>query len=132
MLSCQRSQGELLDYVYDLLEQGERRTLQEHLAECDSCRSALAQAQQHQRLLATAAKHEFPSVRFEAPNEEQPQTIRFSSPVRRAPNFRWLAAASVMIALGGALVWFQQTTNPNSPALPAAPLATPHTPDPAN
>jgi len=123
MQSCQRSQGELLDYVYDLLEEGERRTLQEHLEDCDSCRSALAQAQQHQRLLATAAKHEFPSVRFETPNGAQPQTIRFSRPVRHAPMLRWLAAASVLIAVGGALVWFQQSSKPNVPVLPDGPLA---------
>jgi anti-sigma factor RsiW len=67
MQNCEGHQNLLLDYLFDLLEDGERRALEDHLAGCAACRGALAKNKEQQRLLAAAARLECAGVRFEAP-----------------------------------------------------------------
>ena len=67
---CQACQALMLEYLYDLLDSGEREAVEAHLADCPVCPPALRRAQQGQQLLAAAARLEFPGVRFTAPEEE--------------------------------------------------------------
>jgi anti-sigma factor RsiW len=99
---CGQYQAQLLDFLYDLLEGDEHRSLREHLAHCPACQAALAQAQGQQRLLAVAAKMEFPAVRFEPPREHLrlAQRPAATPPARRAWG-RWAAAAVILLTLGG-------------------------------
>jgi hypothetical protein len=101
MTPCENYQAQLLDQLYGLLDAAEGDKLQQHLEQCAACRSALARAEQQQKLIAMAARAEFAGVRFEAPASE-PATL----PVRRpAPARRqWLRvalAACLFLALGG-------------------------------
>jgi len=56
MWTCEACQTQMLEYVYDLLDEGDRQQLQEHLAGCPACQGALRQAQGQQNLLAAAAR----------------------------------------------------------------------------
>src|SRR5260370_40344356 len=109
MHSCEAHQALLLEFVFDVLDDGERRALEAHLAECAACRAALARTQEQQRLLAAAARLECPDVRFEAPGAEpapvqpaiapaaeaHPATIPLP---RRAPA-RWRRCAALAASL---------------------------------
>src|SRR5437868_12553589 len=113
---CGQYQAQLLDFLYDLLDGDEHRSLQEHLAHCPACQGALAHAQGQQALLAVAAKMEFPAVRFEPPREHLrfPQRPAGARPARR-PWGRWAAAAVILLAVGGlgaagAWSWHDYTT----------------------
>jgi predicted anti-sigma-YlaC factor YlaD len=114
MVTCGSCRPQLLDYLYDLLEGDEQQAVQDHLALCSDCQAALVSARTQQKVLASAARLDFSSVRFQAPvnnnhvAERNPQTIplRVPSPV---PWKRWALAATVLIALAGAGVpagWF--------------------------
>src|SRR3954468_23212517 len=102
MPSCDTHQGQLLDYLYDLLEVEERTALLSHLEACADCRAALERARGEQNLLATAARLAFPAVRLEAPSAEpaaEPAPVLLPMPDRK-PARRWrhvLAAAAVLI-----------------------------------
>ncbi|MCS6977030.1 MAG: MG2 domain-containing protein [Gemmatales bacterium] len=69
---CQRWEPLLLDYLYDLLDAEEAQALKAHLEGCALCRHGLGQAKQQQKLIAAAARKEFPTVRFEPPREAVP------------------------------------------------------------
>src|SRR3989442_1349631 len=45
MNSCEPFQHQLLDHLYGLLDEAERQPLVDHLAACQGCQDALAQAQ---------------------------------------------------------------------------------------
>jgi hypothetical protein len=104
MASCNTFQAQLLDYLYDLLDNGDRQSIEQHLEECASCRTALAQAQGQKQLLATAAKAAFPDVRFEAPPPEAQRPEPAFLPLPRRPRARvwrgWAIAASIILFAG--------------------------------
>src|SRR5438132_587066 len=111
MGSCVYYRAVLLDYLYDLLEDDESQKLRNHLESCDSCRAALLQAQGQQKLLATAARLPFPGVRFEAPltteSSAGPATLKLPARLPRGNWGRYVAAAAVLLAVGGAAaVWY--------------------------
>src|SRR5262245_44935464 len=84
MSSCQSNEGQWLAYRYALLEPDQRQDLEAHLAQCASCRASLARAQGQQRVLAAAARAEFPQVHFAIPaaDDRQPATGRAVLPKR--------------------------------------------------
>src|SRR5262245_23433126 len=112
---CTEFQSQMLDYVYDLLDEGVAVVLGAHLDECAVCQSALREAQAQQQLFASAARLEFPAVRFVAPEDRRVQPgvapERRGEPVDapavlslpRAPARpwwrRWAAVAAVLVAL---------------------------------
>jgi anti-sigma factor RsiW len=106
MDTCGSYQEQLLDYLYDVLEGDEAQAVRQHLAACAACQEALRRAQGQQRLLATAARAEFPAVRFEAPAD----VLTFRAPAQTAPapsRRRWLriaVAAAVLLAVAGAAI----------------------------
>src|SRR5438309_12054801 len=89
MLSCESCRGQLLEYLYDLLDGAERQGLQEHVEQCPACQAALVKARAHQQLLGKAAKSEFPGVRFEAPATPVVLPLSTSLP-RRAVRRNWV------------------------------------------
>jgi hypothetical protein len=102
---CDLCQSLLLDYLYDLLDAGERQQVQAHLAGCPACQAGLAQARGQQRLMARAARMAFPQVAF-APPEEVPAPPPRPAvlPLRPRAARRWpryAAAAALLLALGG-------------------------------
>src|ERR1700682_2477853 len=110
MVSCESCRGQLLEYLYDLLDGAERQGTQEHGEQCPACQAALVKARAHQQLLGKAAKAEFPGVRFEAP--AAPALSPLSTPLpRRAAKRNWvgrvatsaLARAAAIILVVGAL-----------------------------
>jgi hypothetical protein len=103
MTPCERHQAQLLDHLYDLLELGERKDLEVHLAGCEACQGALESARRQQRLIARAAKSRFEAVRFEKPPAEPATPILVLPQERRHNWIRWAAAASVVFLLLGAL-----------------------------
>jgi hypothetical protein len=103
MTSCETYQSQLLAYMYDLLEETDRQQLQAHLETCDGCKAALARAQNQKRLLALAAKAEFPKVRFQPPVEETAPRERETVPlVRPEPRSvrSWAIAAGILLLVG--------------------------------
>src|SRR5262249_37616702 len=72
MYACHACQAQLLEYLYDLLDEADRQALAAHLGGCPACQAALVRAQAQQRLLAAAARLEFPAVRFTPPTAEAP------------------------------------------------------------
>src|SRR5579883_1516486 len=104
MTPCEHFQDQLLDHLYGLLDPLEAGQLTEHLQGCDACRAALAHAEGQKRLLAEAARLEFPELRFVKP------TVTFTPRVPAAPVRaaaverdwgRWALAAAVLLAIGG-------------------------------
>src|SRR5438067_13333025 len=104
MNACDRFQSLMLEHLYGLLEPGEGRELERHLADCPDCRRDLARAEGQQRLLSAAAKLEFAEVTFQPPAESPPaDVIPFPrrSPARSSPALRWAVAAGIVLLVGG-------------------------------
>jgi hypothetical protein len=99
MNSCEPYQAQLLAYLYDLLEPEDRQALQGHLDQCAACQAALTRAKGQQKLLAAAAKAEFPAVRFQPPAVEEQPTIRLARFGGGAWG-TWALAASILLLLG--------------------------------
>src|SRR5262249_31084717 len=103
MNRCESFQAQLLDYLYDLLDEPAAQELREHLASCTSCQAARDRAEGQKRLLAAAAKMEFPEVRFgiaalpAAEPWEEPAVLR----VPAGGWLRWAVAATVLLLVGG-------------------------------
>jgi hypothetical protein len=80
-----------LDYVFGLLDEHEAEALRGHLAGCDACRTALAEAEKHRHLLARAARviEEVPAFVVPGQDEESgpqaPPQDTDSSPPSEAP-----------------------------------------------
>jgi hypothetical protein len=120
MPNCEAYRDQMLEHLYDLLDEADKQALQAHLESCAPCQAELARARRQQALLAAAARMEFPDVRFVAPEAPPASgadipvcqegeaadrnvcpTVPLVAPLpaRRWP--RWLAAAVVLLALGG-------------------------------
>src|SRR5262245_45693590 len=78
---CTHYQNQMLDYVYDLLDEDEGRDLALHLELCANCQTGLREARGQQQLLAAAARLEFPSVSFRVPMSAPSQEGRVEQPV---------------------------------------------------
>ncbi len=103
MHTCPECQAQMLEYLYDLLDETERQAMQAHLADCAHCRAQLTKAENQRELLATAARMEFPHVRFAAPVEQiTPAVVPMTRHVKKSrPWRRWAVAAAVLLALAG-------------------------------
>jgi hypothetical protein len=64
MLTSEQFQNQLLDYLYDLLDEADARAMCEYL---ESHPEAKAQAERTRQLFSTAARKEFPEVQFVPP-----------------------------------------------------------------
>src|SRR5262245_57489092 len=106
MHPCETCRPQLLNYLYELLEDDERRAIEAHLETCADCQAALADARRQKEVLRTATRTSFPDVRF------VPPALRLSSsmqakpqPRRRAWEQRWrrwaVAACIALLACGG-------------------------------
>lgn len=101
MNPCEHCQSQLLGLVYDVLNEDEQRTCQEHLAGCDPCRAALDKARQQQAIMGWAAKMEFSAVRFAAPSPSASVPTRIlPRPRKPMPWGRFAIAASILIVFG--------------------------------
>ncbi len=103
MRSCEACQGQMLEYLYDLLEAGERQQFEEHLGTCPTCQTALQQAREQQNLLAVAARLEFPQVTFQPPTAAPATLPLVAERSNRRPQRawrRWALAAAVLLAVG--------------------------------
>ena len=96
MNSCETCQAKLLHLVYGLLDDGEQKEALAHIATCADCRAALARAEEQQKLMALAARTEFPGVRFTPPQEAARAMPRRGRP---RPWVRWAVAASILFVL---------------------------------
>src|SRR5437867_12667639 len=109
MLNCETCRGQLLEYLYDLVDGVEHQGIQDHLDGCAACQDALAKAQAQKQLFGKAAKAQFPGVRFDAPAAAA--VLPLSTPVpRRTVKRAWMArvatsalarAAAVLLLMGG-------------------------------
>src|SRR5207244_1282143 len=104
MLTCTECRSLLLDRLYDLLEPTEEATVTAHLADCPACQAEHLKAERVQRLISTAARTEFPDVRFIAPAAEVAPAAPSRDGAPRPAGFpRWLGwavAAAVLVAVG--------------------------------
>src|SRR4051794_3033305 len=99
---CQTCQAQMLEFLYDLLDEAECQEFQAHLKECAGCQAALRQGQDQQQLFATAAKLEFIGVQFAAPQEaETPRVLELPRPAPARSWKRWAAAAAILLTLAG-------------------------------
>jgi len=103
MMRCHDCRTLMLDRAYGLLDEAEDAAVQAHLAECDACRAAGAEADRARGLIARAAKSTFPNVAFVPPADEP--VVPFT-PARKAKSswMQWAVAASVLAMIPGALV----------------------------
>jgi hypothetical protein len=112
MPTCESFQSQLLDHLYGLLDDEEGRVLREHLGACSACAGALRTVEEQRRLLALAAKTEFPEVTFrprpDAEAVEKHRSIAFPRVRPVLPRWsRWAVAAGLVLAAGvaGTLIW---------------------------
>jgi hypothetical protein len=106
MTPCETCQSQLLHYLYGLLDVEDGRALAEHLASCEACRAALAKLESKRKLLAAAAKAEFPGVRFRPPPAAEPVEVFPVKGRRLFPRWaRWAVAAGVLALVGTAAGW---------------------------
>lgn len=101
MTGCERFQPQLLDYLYDLLDDREHGDLEAHLSGCEPCQAALKRARQQKQLVAAAAKAEFPAVRFEPPHAAVTVPHEGRPAVESGIGWRLLAlAACILLVIG--------------------------------
>jgi hypothetical protein len=131
MRNCENCCSQMLDYLYDLLEDDERQAWEAHLRDCAACQAELERAKAQQQLLAAAAKMEFAGMVFtppaaigNPPNVERSGDRatteggdrattgvgdRATTGVNRSGGRwmrRWLAAAAVLLTCGAAVPAF--------------------------
>src|SRR5205807_6165335 len=82
---CTTYQSQMLEYLYDLLDDGARQEAGVHLLHCAACQAALRAAREQQQLLSAAARLEFPSVRFVPPESEAVETVPVENEVLPLP-----------------------------------------------
>ncbi len=100
MLTCTTCQEQMLDHLYDLLDESEQRAFLDHVAGCVACQAALEVARGQKALLAKAAKLHFPEVRF-VPPTEQPVVLPLRRRGRGLSLARWAMAAALLLAVVG-------------------------------
>jgi hypothetical protein len=105
MATCRHFQAQMLDRLYDLLDAADARALDLHLSACPACKTAMGEAERVQRLLAAAAKTEFPNVRFQAPAagaDVARAATTAAAPLRRSfwRQASLAVAACLLLALG--------------------------------
>jgi hypothetical protein len=123
MFSCAQCADLLLDSLYGLLDEQQAQALRDHLASCPACRSALAEAQAQQNLIARAVQVYAEVPLFTAPTAETPETpaapapaaapapsatqtppatLPLPPPARRRRRWAWVSAAAALLltALG--------------------------------
>ncbi|HET6572997.1 MAG TPA: alpha-2-macroglobulin family protein [Fimbriiglobus sp.] len=105
MLPCDRYQDRLLDHLYGLLEPSEADALEAHLAGCPSCATAREQAARWGGLIASAARFEFPTVRFVPPEEAAVPAGAAGRPTPRNTVHRawlqWVVAVGLLLGVVG-------------------------------
>src|SRR6266851_790180 len=103
MTSCDQIRAQLLEHLYNLLEEEDGRALDVHLHQCANCQAELENAREQMTLIAAAAKQEFPSVHFILPSEKTPEVLKTSelSGAQRRWGIRWAVAAAVLFAVSG-------------------------------
>jgi hypothetical protein len=118
MFNCNRTQGSLLAYLFEVLEPDEARQLEAHLADCAGCRAKLEEAKGAKSLIAQAAKTSAPEVRFQAPVPTRPRMAEMAQTKPRSPvpgksgaGWKWAVAVCVglmVLGLGsiGGIGWF--------------------------
>ncbi len=109
MMTCERCEQLLLDYLYGLVEGAEAEALEAHLRTCASCAAARTRTEGWQKLLAAAARDRFPQVRFDPPRFPEYPVPRpaalCTAASRPSPPARWLAwAVAAAIWLTGPLL----------------------------
>jgi len=109
---CRHCQAQLLDHLYDLLDEADQALLDAHLSGCVACRHALDLARQQQHLFAAAARFDGVAAPFEAPavvplGEPLEQPAVLPLPYRKpAVGWRpWVAAAAALLVLAGVGLW---------------------------
>jgi hypothetical protein len=105
----------LSEYLDDELERGERTALEEHLLTCDGCRTTLASLK---RVVARAS-----TLPPRSPAEDLwpgiDRRVRAIAPARRTFTFslpQLAAAAVLLIALSGGIVWLLRPAGVRAPA----------------
>src|SRR5262245_30801489 len=102
MNPCENFQAQLLDHLYGLLDDEPAQALASHLEACEPCRTARTALEAKCKLLAAAAKAEFPGVVFRPPQETvhlvEPKTATVVKPVPAVPFWAgWAIAAGVLL-----------------------------------
>ncbi len=102
MNRCESIQSQMLDFLYDLLDENEVQSLRTHMAGCAGCREALAKAEAQKALFGSAARLQFPGVQFGViPMSSAPARPVVAGRQRHNAVVRWAVAAVVLLALGG-------------------------------
>src|SRR5437867_4270018 len=106
MISREQFHERVLDYLYDLLEGSEVVEMDAYLQVHPEARIELDRAR---NLLATAARVEFPAIRFEAPVQPAaalaapaPTTAQTGIASRRSTTaiwIRWIVAAAALVVV---------------------------------
>lgn len=109
---CRHCQAQLLDHLYDLLDEADQAVLEAHLSGCVACRHALDLARQQQQMLAAAARYDGVVAPYHAPavvplGEPLEQPAVLPLPYRKpAAGWRpWVAAAAALLVLAGVGLW---------------------------
>jgi hypothetical protein len=131
MANCEAYRDQLLDLVYDVVDETEAKVLRAHLEACADCRTEFTRAQAEQTALARAAMPIGPDAvpPFTRPAattpaaEVPPATIAFAAPApaptaRRSVRHRyyWVggAAAAAVVLLVAGLGWREYTDGHNT------------------
>jgi len=130
MFRCTDCRPLILDRLFGLLDAAEASAVDAHLAGCAACAAERAKEAKLQGLIATAAKSEFPRVRFDAPavkpawtkpvpatssaSPERPTVLAVPAnphrnrdarkPSRAARSLPWAVAAAVLIVVPGTII----------------------------
>jgi hypothetical protein len=107
MTTCESIQGQLLPLLYDLLNEHEEKLVRDHLASCVACREAQVRAEDQRRMLAAAARMQFPGIQFTPPAPGSEPTMVLPRP-RAFGVARWLLAASILLAIAGGIVGYRE------------------------
>jgi uncharacterized membrane protein YgcG len=112
MITCKTCEPLLLHHLYGLLDDVESAALVQHLGDCPACQAALEKARQQQKVLAAAAKTEFPNVNFKPVEQSITRAVPRPAPLpqRTIRWQRWAVAATILLLVGGAgwtgLTWY--------------------------
>src|SRR5581483_5985697 len=100
MMTCAHCRAALLDRLYGLLDPAEVAAVDAHLAGCPACQAEQLRAARVQRLLAAAARTEFPDVRFTPPAVDAAPAPAAKSGGPRLRWLGWAVAAAVVLGVG--------------------------------